>query len=185
MPPGQLEVSYHPAMPDIQTLYERILAQLSSYLELASDSELLQLRHNKTSDWDVAQHLVHLALVDTSILNVLERDPAESKPLRGGPNPLGRCMLALGFIPRGKGRAPAIANPREPELSDVAPQIERTQQRFVDLEPALPRLEQSGPLAPHFAFGKLNGKQWLRFVDIHHHHHDKIVRDIRNATGHG
>lgn len=168
-------------MPNIHTLHRRILDQLDGFADLAADEQALILGREPISSWNIGQHLVHLALVDTSILKVLERGPNEAETLTGGPSLIGRCMLALGFIPRGRGRAPAISDPRQPVVAGIGPQLTATRQRFVDLEPELPRLGDSPALARHFAFGNLDGTQWLRFVDIHHHHHSKIIRDIRGA----
>ncbi len=176
------DLSYHDAMPNIQTLHRRILDQLGGFAELAADASTLELGHDSTSSWNIAQHLVHLALVDVSILKRLEPGAENAESATGGPTLIGRCMLALGYIPRGRGKAPAISNPRQPNIADIAPQMTETRQRFVELEPDLPRLGSGPALAKHFAFGHLNGTQWLRFVEIHHHHHAKIIREIQRAV---
>ena len=51
------------------------------------------------------------------------------------------------------------------------------------LAPRLGELEAGGGRSRHPLFGGLGGRQWLRFVTVHHHHHLKIVRDIRRARG--
>ena len=34
----------------------------------------------------------------------------------------------------------------------------------------------------HPIFGGLRPQQWVRFLDIHQHHHMKIIRDIASAA---
>ena len=70
--------------------------------------------------------------------------------------------------------APAAA------VRDGFPEIERGVR---ELAPRLGELEASGGRARHPRFGELGGHQWLRFMAVHHHHHLKIVRDIRRARG--
>jgi hypothetical protein len=61
--------------------------------------------------------------------------------------------------------------------------IEEIERGVRELEPRLGELEAGGGRSRHPLFGGLGGRQWLRFVTVHHHHHLKIVRDIRGARG--
>lgn len=117
--------------------------------------------------------------------------PAKSAP--PGINLLGRVVLGTGFIPRGRARtlppfqpgaaaataAPGAGTAGGACIAGIA-EIERGMR---ELEPRLGELEAGGGRSRHPLFGGLGGRQWLRFVAVHHHHHLKIVRDIRRARG--
>ncbi len=164
----------------IRRHHRRVVDQLDALLELARDPAALEATDEQVSHWTVAQHLEHLALVDAGILKILEQAEPSTDLAGQGPSPGGRILLVLGFIPRGRAKAPSFVEPREVVLDEIEGKVERARQRFADLD--LDRLAGSEPLARHHRFGCLNGTRWLRFVGIHHHHHGKIVRDIQRAA---
>ncbi|MEM7349510.1 MAG: DinB family protein, partial [Acidobacteriota bacterium] len=162
----------------LRRLHQRILRQFDTYLEISADQQVLSLCREAVSAWNVAQHLEHLVLVDGTILRRLE-EPDEAFQPDGKPTFAGRMMMLLGSIPRGRGRAPSITDPTKVAVDQLEARLRETRERFQQLDHALGSLHQGPPLAKHFAFGYLNGAQWLRFVDVHHRHHWKIIRDIR------
>ncbi len=163
--------------------------QLDALLEMARVPETLETRRESISKWSVGEQMQHVTLVDGGILRMLEK---ASLPVPGGasnssgdmadkgPTMIGRCMLLLGFIPRGRGKAPSFVMPSETRYDQVEPSLAAVRQRFADLD--LVPLTRAGALARHHVFGHLNGTCWLRFVDIHHHHHWKIIRDMLRAA---
>ena len=171
---------HQPASERGRRIHTRILDQLSAYLELAEDEPVLELRREQVSQWSVAEHMEHIARSDASILDVLEGRKTQTVPKGARAKPLARLLLAIGFIPRGRARAPAFVEPRDPQPAALRARLERAHARFTALGDDLARL-QCAALARHFAFGYLDGVQWLRFVNIHQHHHWKIIRDIRRA----
>ncbi len=161
--------------------HSRILDQLDSLLELARDLPGLELRRQEVSSWNVGEQLEHLVLVDGSLLKVLEKAEPDAGSAGRGPTAIGRLFLSLGAIPRGRGKAPSFASPSDVELDQVEPRLSAVRERFAALAPDLGRLETRGALARHPVFGHLDGRRWLRFAGIHHHHHWKIIRDIRRS----
>jgi len=103
----------------IRKLHARALEQLTAYLELARDPVCLDLLRTRVSDWNVAQHLEHLALVDRSILKRLEATAEPHDEPNGKATPIGRVMLFFGVIPRGRGKAPIPFAPRETDPKTV------------------------------------------------------------------
>ena len=83
-------------------------------------------------------------------------------------------LLPLGYIPRGKARAPKHVLP---------PEIIKTEDLKVQLQNARTHIEKLNALPEkayfkHFVFGMLPKNQTLRFLHMHTNHHLKIVNDI-------
>jgi hypothetical protein len=170
--------------------------------ELARGPEAeLAARAPAVSGWSVAEQLEHLVLVDRSVLKTVRRllddphgrsaqSPQPAPPAQQPPpgiNLLGRVVLGTGFIPRGRARTLPPFQPGGAAAAAAAGGgmlgIAEIEREVRDLGPRLGELEAGGSRSRHPLFGGLGGRQWLRFVTVHHHHHLKIVRDIRRARG--
>ncbi len=168
------------AASKIRRLQATILAQLDDYLALARDGDELGRRAPEVSGWSVAQQLEHLATVDRSVLQGIEKIDRGEIAERGGAGTLvGRVILLLGWIPRGKGKAPEKSMPAGLGGEELVAALETAKERFEKLD--LARLETSAGTFPHPVFGHLTAGQWLRFVAVHHRHHGRIIDDIRQA----
>jgi DinB superfamily len=193
--------STRPASAGLRRVHAQILRQLALMAELARGPEAeVAARAPAVSGWSVAQQLEHLVLVDRAVLKSVRRilddphgRPAPPAPPAPGINLVGRVVLGTGFIPRGRART---MPPYQPGASPAAAAagagiagiagimgIEEIERGMRELGPRLGELETSGGRSRHPLFGGLGGRQWLRFVTVHHHHHLKIVRDIRRARG--
>ena len=95
---------------------------------------------------------------------------------------MGRVVLKTGFIPRGRGKAPRATRPAERDAEDIEAGMRRLAGRLDELLEQLPLLEEAGWRTLHPYFGALDISEWMRFMDVHHRHHLKIVRDIRKAA---
>ena len=78
-----------------------------------------------------------------------------------------------------------LDDPRPMPKAAVRTGIPEIERGLRELAPRLGELERSGGRARHPRLGGLGGRQWMRFLAVHHHHHLKIVRDIRRARGLG
>jgi hypothetical protein len=164
--------------------YRLVGEQLDGLIELAGDHELHGVAAAKVSAWTVGKQLEHMMLADKTILDSFDRlTDGREQPAQGGPTPLGRLLLMLGFIPRGKGKAPRGTEPAGRDAADIHAGLRRLRERFEAMSEQLPLLEESGWRCRHPVFGALDVGQWMRFIDTHHRHHLKIVRDIRQAAG--
>lgn len=132
----------------------------------------LECRREAVSQWSVGMHLDHCVLSALRITEML----ATSDPAAGRPefSLLRRIVLFTGIIPRGRGRAPAPSLP--------APEISRDQaeQGLLAADRALERMAGLGPETwwRHEVFGAMGPADTRRFIDVHNHHHLKIIRDI-------
>lgn len=158
----------------------RDVVRIAQQFELMRDFCAAADRHSsRISGWSVGQHVDHLIKADQSIF---VRFPAPEEEAPPQVTPLGRFVLWTGWIPRGKGKAPSATQPEAPErdaLIEGIDGIERLFEQAIELPEAL---ADPAPIAKHPYFGGLNRAQWLRFVQVHHHHHAKIVRDILRAS---
>ena len=169
-----------PASAKIRRLHRRILAQLDEHLAVARDPPELARRAPEVSAWSVAQQLEHLVLSDRTILDGLEKiERGEIAARGGGETLLGRVILLAGRIPRGKGKAPERVLPSGLDGEATAAALETVKRRFESLD--LARLDASAGTFAHPFFGHLTGGRWLRFVDVHHRHHGRIIDEIRRA----
>jgi hypothetical protein len=124
------------------------------------------------SSWSVAEHFDHTIKVAHSVLSELAhpRRPPPSRPL----NLIGKVILVIGWIPRGRGRSPE-------KLRGGAVTMDELRERLTALEAVIEEVagktvpRSRVPLIPHPYFGGLTYAQALRFVAIHNHHHLKIV----------
>jgi hypothetical protein len=206
------EVAADSASSRVRRLHARALAQAEEMVALAAGpEEALRRRAEGVSRWSTVEHLAHLALVDRSILERLDRAVRglsgtgsiripTAPSLSGGPaaathggaggeripsrrlSLLGRLVLFFGFIPRGKGRTPDPFRPETVEIAPLRRNLADLRDRIADLAPHLGTLQRSNASFRHFVFGELTPAEWLRFLGVHHHHHLKIIRDVRKSA---
>lgn len=147
------------------------LQRIGRILERSDD--VLAQRNHPVSGWSASEHLDHTLKVATSILKVI-REPKDEvlKPF----NLVGRIVLALGYIPRGRGKSPKslVGTPaRAEQLRSAAAEVNA-------LLAAMPadRMKGDRRVVMHPYFGGLNPARALRFAVIHTRHHLKIVDDV-------
>ena len=131
------------------------------------------------SHWSVGMQIHHCCLAMIEICQSL----IDSKP----PPPPARWSLVTsivflsGRIPRGRGKAPEVALPKENVSADeLVSVLDRSEQL----------LKQASQLDrdrwfKHFAFGILDRDKSLKLMRIHNRHHLRIVADIVAARGSG
>lgn len=160
-------------------LHREILSQIDTLLGIAEDSGEFPEARTRVSGWSALQHTDHMARADDGALHqletALERD--------GGPRfkLAGRVILGLGWIPRGAGKAPSGTQPEARSREEVAAALHSVRDRVGALGGRLEAIDAARGRASHPVFGGLRPAQWLRFLQVHHHHHLKIVADIRRA----
>lgn len=127
------------------------------------------------SKWSVGMHLHHVSLAMVGVCRSLVA--SEPPPPKSGFNPLTTVIFISGRIPRGRGKSPEEAIPRQgigsDELGSMLDECERW-------------LEEAGQASPdqwyrHFAFGVLDRDRTLRFLRIHNRHHARIIQDVLRA----
>lgn len=134
-----------------------------------------------TSGWSVAQQLDHLLRAGGGMLKaasvIVEGRPGLAR--EGGPNPVGRRILASGEFPRGVGKAPASTRPKDaPDPEQLRHSLERVRSRHHELGTRVGSLAQHAGRIDHPYFGPLGADHWLRVARLHSEHHLAIIEDI-------
>ncbi len=181
------EVEHPKAPARLQRCHRTLIEHARWSRAQMDDPATATKRAPEVSAWSVADHLEHIALAETAILDRLEAATLETEADEGrddktrGLNWIGRIALTLGRIPRGRGKAPAPFVPMDVDPASVADRYADIERRLEKLSAHLGTLASSRRRTRHPVFGHLRPAQWLRFLDVHHRHHARIVEDILRA----
>ncbi len=136
---------------------------------------VVERRAEGVSGWSVGEHLDHLLIADGTLMDAIETPSTEElSPF----STVGRTLLLLRWIPRGRGRAPKRTQPREVDAERLAAGVVEARDRSRRLQSLDARFTDRRPVAKHPYFGGMSVAQCWRFMEVHHHHHLKIVRDV-------
>ena len=141
--------------------------------------DLFRTRNNSVSKWSIGEHYDHVMKGEHSVLtSLLGAKPIQAKPI----SLTGRVVLLVGWLPRGKGKAPAHTAPMISDAADLLARARELSQMLAQLatEPAI--LQMNEVVSVHPSFGGLNPGQWIRLLEIHRKHHEKICREILAAS---
>ncbi|NNK83144.1 MAG: DUF1569 domain-containing protein [Flavobacteriaceae bacterium] len=129
-------------------------------------------RKASISNSDVAWQIDHsLKVINLVIEAVVTSNP---KLYKWKFNKWRLFLFTIGYIPRGKARAPIIVQP--PEIiadEDLNIQINLAYNSIDCLKP----IDKNANFT-HFVFGQLNKRKSIQFLKLHTNHHLKIIKDI-------
>lgn len=152
--------------PDyMDSYFEQIEAQISNR----------DVRNTEVSQSDVAWHLDHMLKAINNISKELsESDPAQ---FTSEFNPIRTVVLTSNIIPRGAAQAPASVKPPD----DISTQAiyDQLAQAKKNAKMVFEQVDENGHFN-HNEFGVLNKSQAMRLMQVHTHHHLKIINDILN-----
>ena len=137
----------------------------------------------EVSAWSMQDHLEHLLLSDRSVLDWVLESLARPNPetREQSPRDIGVALLARGEIPRGRGPAPDFTLPTGLATADVRTGFEALRALTAGLDPRMAELDACRHTLPHHVLGHFTPAEWLRFLHLHHRHHESIIRDILAA----
>ncbi|MCZ0936526.1 MAG: DinB family protein [Gemmatimonadetes bacterium] len=160
-----------------------IRAGIGRCLERADDVDRLALSAPEVSAWSVQDHLEHLLFSDRNVLDWVVAALARPNPetREQFPHEFGVALLARGSIPRGRGPAPDFTLPEGLASADVRAGFEALRALTADIEPRGAQLDACRLTLPHHVLGHFTPAEWLRFLHLHHRHHEAIIRDILAA----
>jgi hypothetical protein len=131
------------------------------------DAQSLQISSAK-----VGWHIQHSLLVINSIINGLKQSDPNTYIWKFNLNKT--LIFSLGKIPRGKGKAPKVVQPKELITKDML--LESVEKAKNSVE-ALSSVHKNQYFL-HPYFGHLNVKPTIKFLKIHTKHHLDIINDI-------
>ena len=140
--------------------------------ELETKIAQREVLNAKVSQVPVAWHLDHILKSINGIYAEMEASNPDDYQYKFNINRL--VIFLTGIMPRGKGKAPDASKP---------PEIIETEDLYTQLAMAKQNLAKVDALSEnshyiHYIFGTLNRQKSKRLIEIHTHHHLKIVRDI-------
>lgn len=124
------------------------------------------------SQASVGWHIEHTLLVLERVVGAVAKSNSEDYKKTFN---LKRIIVStIGSLPRGKGKAPAVAQPKD----DITQQS--LQNHFKKVNDILPKLNnlKAFQFFEHPYFGHLHLKATKRFLTIHTKHHLKIIHQI-------
>ena len=129
------------------------------------------------SHWSVGMHVHHCCLAMIGICQSLIA--STPPPPQSRWSPITSLIFLTGSIPRGRGKAPDVALPKQDvSTEELLSLLDRSEQALAEAS----RLD-SNRWFKHFAFGILNREKSLKLVRIHNRHHLRIIADIMSANG--
>ena len=140
--------------------------------ELESYIAVKDKRNDAVSKSDIAWQIDH----SLKVINLVSKSFMNSKPelYKSNFNKWRLLLFTLGYIPRGKAKAPKIVKPPEIILTeDLNSQFQLAYKNIESL-----KFANNNAHFTHFVFGVLNKKRTLRFLQLHTTHHLKIIRAI-------
>ena len=143
-----------------------LIKELESYISVKDK------RNDTISKSDVAWQIDH----SLKVINLVIEATANSNPkeYKRRFNKWRLFLFTLGYIPRGKARAPKIVKPPEViSIADLNTQVQLAKKNVERLNP----LDKNANFT-HFVFGQLNKAKTIQFLQLHTNHHLKIIRDI-------
>ena len=160
----------------IQEGIDACLARLRDDLESSASAPAV-------SAWSVRDHIEHLYLSDRKMLDWVTEALALPKPdaREHVPNDIGVTLLARGSIPRGRGPAPDFTLPLGFTPEELARGFGRMRSSADRLLLRTAEIEACRRTKAHHVLGHFTPAEWLRFLHLHHRHHEAIIRDIVNA----
>ena len=149
------------------------MQKLSAYIEaLAEKVQHAEKINPAVSSSSVGWHVQHSLMVISGITNQLKK----SDPLlyKYSFNKLRTLVFLMNKIPRGKGKSPSVVNPAEVlSALDLQGMVESSKIIVEELK-IFPKHSHFN----HPYFGMLHLNSSLKFLNIHTHHHLKIIKDI-------
>ena len=133
---------------------------------------MMDAANTQISSAKVGWHIQHSLMVINSIINGLKQSDPNTYQWKFNLNKT--LIFTLGKIPRGKGKAPKVVQPKE-EITQATllESVEKANISVAELNHV-----QKNQYFLHPYFGHLNVKPAIKFLKIHTKHHLKIINDI-------
>ena len=143
-----------------------LLDQLENHIQYSESTNFLVSQ--STVGWQIEHSLLTINGIITAIQNSNPKEYSWQFSF------MKWIILATKKIPRGKAKAPKVVVPKE---GVTIANLEQHLAKAIDAIKALEFVSKNH-FFKHPYFGNLKKKQTILFLEIHTHHHLKIIRDI-------
>lgn len=157
---------------------EQILARYEAFLTIISEAQFQQ--NPAPGVWCYAEVYSHINTVNQACFMAIDNCIKGTATQSGKRiHPAAWLILLLGKFPPVKIKAPAriAAMVQKPSKEEAQQGINQTKAHLKALLSNIGEASLSQK-APHPRLGLLNAPQWLRFIEIHTHHHEKQLHRI-------
>ena len=149
---------------------DELINQLEANIEFENQSDLT------ISKVAVGWHIDHSLKVLNGVVTVLKNSNPEEYQKKF--NLMKKLIFLLGFIPRGKAKAPKIVRPEgEINRDTLASSVSKVRENLIGWKDF-----DKNANFPHPFFGVLNKKETENFLVLHTKHHLMIVNDILKSN---
>ena len=149
---------------------DELINQLEANIEFENQSDLT------ISKVAVGWHIDHSLKVLNGVVTVLKNSNPEEYQKKF--NLMKKLIFLLGFIPRGKAKAPKTVRSFETiTKNDLLSQVATAKKNSSEIQNLNPK---SFFKHPHFNY--LNLKETIYFLKLHTNHHLKIINDIKKKA---
>ena len=133
---------------------------------------------SSVSGWSVGEHWDHLLKVDHRALSSITS--GQNFEIKKPKSLIARIVLFTGIIPRGVRRSPAAVAGVKTDAAQIQRQIDELVSLIsrVNFDPD----SMTIPVMEHPFLGAFSRRDWIRFLNVHHAHHEKIITDISNRA---
>jgi len=129
----------------------------------------------EVSKWSAGMHVQHCCLATVVICESLVA--SVPPPPRSGFSLVTSAVFLTGRIPRGRGKSPEQAIPRDGLWTNELEKLLQESEQWLEAAHQASRKQWYR----HFVFGVLDRDRTLKFIGIHNRHHARIVQDILRA----
>lgn len=140
----------------------------------------------ETDSWSVAECVEHIALVETRVMDSIERQVSSAPEPEKAAGAVGKEKLILQAVPeRGtRVKAPEGARPtgRWPDFNQLLGEFEKARERSITFASGT-EADLRSHFFPHFVFRDLDCYQWLVFLGAHGERHVRQIEEIKNQPG--
>jgi len=163
----------------VENLLKRINTQLGELETGIADYDSMAIY---VSSWSVGDHLEHLFRAHLAILQRIESHMNKKAEQGKRLTLMGRILLLFGRFPKGSKNAPTLTAPKGCSESELREHLEKLRHIVDKLQQRIPELNDSQYAFPHPAFGLFTIKQWLRLIEVHTRHHQRIIKAIQSHS---
>jgi hypothetical protein len=137
--------------------------------------------------WCAVEVVAHLALIDRRIAKLLEGEIAKAREAGVGPDASNDSFLAAWIPAKVLDRSKRIRNPKaDPQgfmtMPEAIAALDEARLGFKAAVQSADGVDLSKVIAPHPAFGPLNGYEWIAFTAAHMARHAAQIDEIGSET---